>query len=240
MAEGRPTYFPNGVSNADANSFEDLAKFPYPDPTKYHTFFDDFDYLPVDDTTDLPFNWTISGTNATDPALADADGGVVALTTATSDNDGVFMQKIGESFLWEVGNDLFFKVRLECDDATQSDIVAGLCITDATVLDATDQLAFVKADGDTDFDFLIEKNGTATTLAEVATLEDDVAIELAFVYEARRGEFRVYVNDSLVASTQVLTNAPDDEILTPTLAVQAGEAAAKTLSVDYILASKER
>ena len=33
---------------------------------------------------------------------------------------------------------------------------------------------------------------------------------------------------------------PDDEVLTPSFGIQNGEAAAKTMSIDYILAAKER
>jgi hypothetical protein len=38
----------------------------------------------------------------------------------------------------------------------------------------------------------------------------------------------------------VSTNAPDDEELTVSFGIQNGAAAAKTLTVDYIGASKER
>lgn len=46
-------------------------------------------------------------------------------------------------------------------------------------------------------------------------------------------------NPTLLGKSAI-TNLPDDEALTVSFGLQNGEAVAKTMSVDYILASKER
>jgi hypothetical protein len=46
--------------------------------------------------------------------------------------------------------------------------------------------------------------------------------------------------NGVVVGTSVTTNLPDDEDLTISFAIQNGEAVAKTMTVDYILCSKER
>jgi hypothetical protein len=44
----------------------------------------------------------------------------------------------------------------------------------------------------------------------------------------------------MTLGTSVTTNLVDDEDLTPTFAIQNGEAVAKTMTVDYIFVAKER
>jgi hypothetical protein len=48
-----------------------------------------------------------------------------------------------------------------------------------------------------------------------------------------------FVNGTYTGSS-VTTNLPDDEDMTVTIAIQNGEAAAKTMTVDYVYVAKER
>ena len=50
----------------------------------------------------------------------------------------------------------------------------------------------------------------------------------------------MFIDDAKVATQTTLTNAPDDEDLTISFGIQNGEAAAKTMTIDYILAAVER
>jgi hypothetical protein len=133
---------------------------------------------------------------------------------------------------------LWFEARFKVSDATQSDVVMGLQITDATPLDVTDGVFFIKADGAATVDLLVEKNNTATTTSSVATMADDTFITLGFFYD---GVSTIYyfVNGALGGSS-VTTNLPDDEDMTISFAIQNGEAVAKTMTVDYINVAKER
>jgi hypothetical protein len=84
---------------------------------------------------------------------------------------------------------------------------------------------------------VVEKNNTATTVADVATLADNEAIILGFFYDgASTLEYRV--NRDAVG-TVALTNLPDDEELTVSFGIQNGAAAAKSLSIDYIRVEQE-
>jgi len=228
-----PVRYPSGVTNASPNT--NLSEFVAPDPSKAHVYFDDFD-------TYTAAQWTITtveaGSGSATEALTDADGGVLLITNDDADNDSDFFNKVGESFLMEAGKKAWFKARIQSNDATQSDIVIGLQITDTTPLDVTDGIFFLKSDGDTQFDFLVEKNNTATTTSEVATMADDTWLTLGFYYDGKSA-IKVYADDVHVA-TSAVTNLPDDEVLTVSFGIQNGEAAAKTLSVDYIFAAKER
>jgi hypothetical protein len=228
------TLYPNGVSNAAAASFEGLSDLPILDLSRFTAFWDDF-------LTYTAADWTVSGTNAGTPGLVDGAGGVLETNnTGALENDGTHLQKVGECFSLATDKSIWFKARLNVSEVIQSDMVVGLQITDTTPLDVTDGIFFISADGAATVDLLIEKDNTPTTLSSVATLVDATDIELAFHYDAARSRLTVYVDDVEVAHTTTLDNFPDDELLTVSFGIENGEAAAKELAVDYILAVVER
>jgi hypothetical protein len=203
-----------------------------PAPTKFHTYYEDFDYY-------VAANWTVTETQAgATQALTDGDGGLLLITNTAADDDLVALQKVGESYRFASGKELFFEARLKVSDATQSDVVIGLQITDATPLDVSDGVFFIKADGSTSVSLLVEKNGTATTTSSVATMANDTFISLGFYYDGA-SSIQYSVN-GVVTGTSVTTNLPDDEDMTVSIALQNGEAVAKTMTVDYVFVAKER
>ena len=161
------------------------------------------------------------------------------VTNAAGDNDHDFFQLVKEGFKYEAGKQIGFHIRFKTNDATQSDIVAGLQLTDTTPLDVTDGIFFLKADGAATISFVVEKDSTQSTLTLPNSLADDTFMTLGFIYDPRDQKFHVYQNNVL-AGTVVSTNAPDNEELTVSFGIQNGAAAAKTLSVDYVGAYKER
>ena len=223
------TRFPNGVTNVSEDS--PLADMGQPAATKFHTYFEDFDYYTAG-------NWTVTETQAgATQALANGDGGLLLLTNSAADDDLNALQKVGESFLFAAGKRLFFEARFKVSDATQSDVVIGLQITDTTPLDVSDGVFFIKADGSTTVNLLVEKNGTATT-SSVTTLANDTFITLGFAYDGASAiEYSV---NGVVTGSSVTTNLPDDEELTVSFAIQNGEAVAKTMTIDYVFVAKER
>ena len=228
------THFTSGVTNVSSDGT--LGKLKAPAPHKYHTYFNDFD-------TYLASDWTITttedGTGSATEALTDGDGGILLVTNAAGDNDHDFFQLVKEGFKYESGKQLAFHVRFKTNDATQSDIVAGLQLTDTTPLDVTDGIFFLKSDGAATISFIVEKDSTQSTLTLPNSLADDTFMTLGFIYDPKDQKFHVFQNNVL-AGTVVSTNAPDDEELTLSFGIQNGAAAAKTLSVDYVGAYKER
>ena len=228
------THFTSGVTNVGTDST--LGKLKAPAPHKYHQYFNDFD-------TYLASDWTITttedGTGSASEALADGDGGVLLVTNAAGDNDHDFFQLVKEGFKFESGKQIGFHVRFKTNDATQTDIVAGLQLTDTTPLDVTDGIFFLKSDGAATISFIVEKDSTQSTLTLPNSLADDTFMTLGFIYDPKDQKFHVYQNNVL-AGTVVSTNAPDDEELALSFGIQNGAAAAKTLTVDYVGAYKER
>jgi hypothetical protein len=228
------THFTSGVTNVSSDGT--LGKLKSPAPHKYHQYFNDFD-------TYLASDWTITttedGTGSATEALADGDGGVLLVTNAAGDNDHDFFQLVKEGFKFESGKQIGFHTRFKTNDATQTDIVAGLQLTDTSPLDVTDGIFFLKSDGAATISFIVEKDSSQSTLTLPNSLADDTFMTLGFIYDPKDQKFHVYQNNVL-AGTVVSTNAPDDEELTLSFGIQNGAAAAKTLSVDYIGAYKER
>lgn len=238
------TNFINGVTNVQDS--QALGSYVAPDPTKCHAYMNDFDQFSLSTVTTALAEWfpTITGATSTSSIITGADGGVLLITPGTVDDDNFFLQWKGgmgtttaETWKFEAGKPLWFKCRFKAADATQSDIVIGLQITDTSPLSVTDGVYFLKLDGSTTVNLLVTKNSTSTTTA-AATLANDTYVTLAFFYNGS-DRIDIFLNDVKVAAS-VTTNLVDDEELTISFGIQNGSAGAKTLSVDYIFVAKQR
>lgn len=228
-----PTRYPNGVTTAAPGTA--LGRFILPDMTKVHVWFDDFDKYTA---ADWIINTTEAGTGAATEAISNADGGVLLITTDDADDDNDFFQWGKETFKFVAGKKLWFKIRFQTSEAAQSDLVFGLQITDTTPLAVSDGVYFRKDDGDTNIDFVVVKDSTATTTTAVSTLTAATWTELAFYYDGQ-SEIQIFKDDVHIG-TSATTNLPDDEEMTISFAIQNGSAGEKTLSLDYIMVAKER
>lgn len=200
-------------------------------------FVDTFVNTPFE-AADTPGAYTTTlveaGAGETTVALkAGATGGALLITADANENDGANIQAKGEAFKLTGSNPCYFGVSLQTNDATQTDILVGLTITDTTVLGGvTDGVYFECLDGSTDINFVLEKDSTETTSAAAqGTLADDTDVILEFCYNGT--SIDSYVNGTL-QTRLATTNLPDDEFLTPTIAFLTGEAVANTCTVNWI------
>ena len=115
----------------------------------------------------------------------------------------------------------------------------GLQLTDKSPLDVTDGIFFLLTDGSTTLQFIVEKDGTQSTLDLPTVMADDTFTTVGFVYDPKDLKFHVFQNNVL-AGTVASTNAPDDEELNVSFGIQNGASAAKVMTIDYVLAGKER
>ncbi len=234
------THFTSGVTNVVTGGTGELLK--QPDPIKYHVYHEDFDKYTA---SDWVITTTEGGSGAATEALGDGDGGLLVVTNDDADNDSDEFQWAGgsggviESFKYEAAKGLYFKTRFKVSDATQSDFAIGLIITDTTIIDGvTDGIFFEKDDASTSINLIIKKDSTETTVS-CGDAADDTFMTLGFYYDPRIRKFSVY-KDNVKVGSAVNTNAPDDEELAVSFAIQNGEAAAKVMTLDYISAGKER
>ena len=234
-----PSRLPHGITNVSKSST--LGMFRSPDPTIYNTFFTDFHQH-------IAADWTLTsiGTTGT-AALTALDGGNLLITDTAADNDGTQIQKVPASFLMAAGKRAFFKARFKVSDAVQSDFAIGLCIVDTTILGAvsgtglTDGIFFSKDDGDALLDVQCQKNATTGQIraAGIATIVDDTFLTVGWYYDGVSA-LTYFVNDNKIGTLDASSLYLPDVILTPSIALLNGEGAAKTMTVDYIFASKER
>ena len=231
------TNFPNGISTADRGT--ELERLILPDPTQAHVYFNDF-------TTYVAGDWTITttegGTGNASEALTNVAGGALLITNDDADNDSDEFQLAVESFKFASGKKSWFKTRFKVSDATQSDWIIGLCITDTTLIDAvSDGVYFKKDDGDASIDFALELNGSATEASGIATQSDDTFVTLGWYFDGdTTNGIKYYVDGTHKGTQTTMTNLCTDEELAVSFALQNGAAAAKTMTLDYIFAAQER
>ena len=209
---------------------------PYPSDQTFYMYHNDFFTYNSGDWT---ITTTEAGTGTASEAVTSSAGGALLLTNAAGDNDLDFLQLKGEAFKLSTSKKAYFSARFKVSDATQSDFVMGLQITDATPLATTDGVFFIKDDGDTNLDFIVEKDSTSTDTTAIHTMEDDTFVTVTWFIDPDASKVFYSVNNAAPVSV-VNTNLPDDEELTVSFGIQNGAAAAKTMTIDYVVAAVER
>ena len=210
--------------------------FVFGKPGTVATYMEDFFYYVAAD-------WTVSDTGANTQALATADptlGGVLLITLANADNNLSSLQKIGHSFDPQAGTNIWCEAGFRASEATQSDFIFGLIVTDTTPLANTDGIYFRKDDGDTQIDFETNATSVASTETNIAAFAADTYIRVGFkVTGTTLVEY--YFNDVLQGSFNTnITSVP----LRVTFHIQDGDTAgavgAQTASVDYAICAQSR
>lgn len=161
-------------------------------------------------------------------ASAAVNGGALLITTDAAENDGANIQMQGEAFQPAASTSIHLRCKVQISDATQSDLLIGLCITDTDLLGGmTDGIYFRKPDGSTTLSAVLEQDSTETT-ATAHTVAADTDMLLEIWVDGVTVTF--FVNGTeLTALAQ--TNVPDDELLTPSIHFLTGEAVAKTCTI---------
>ena len=227
------TNFPDGVTNASYDGAN--GQMPFPDPTLWHTYFNDFD-------TYVAGDWTVTETDAAaTQALTAGDGGLLLVTNTAADNDLVALQKNPAAWTFTAGKKTFFRCRFKVSNATESDLVFGLQVVDATPLDVTDGVYFLKADGSTNVAIIARKNAStgSTTATAITTMANDTFIELGWCYDGQ-STIAYEVNGTVLGSLDGSSSYLPDTTCTVSFALQNGNAVARTMTVDYIFVAKER
>ena len=209
---------------------------PLPSDQTHYGYFNDF-------MTYNSGDWTITtaedGTGSATEAMTSGAGGQFLITNAAGDNDHDFFNLKGESFKLSSSKRAYFSARFKVSDATQSDFVMGLQITDTSPLAVSDGVFFIKDDGDTNLDFIVEKDSTSTDTTAIHTMADDTFVTVAWYIDPISSLVYYAVNNAEPVGV-VNTNLPDDEELTVSFGIQNGAAAAKTMTIDYITVIVER
>jgi hypothetical protein len=187
---------------------------------------------------DAPLGWTVTlveaGAGDSTVAISDTPGGALLITTDAAENDGVNMQFSDEPYLLDGVTPCYFGIKFQISEATQSDFIVGLCITDTTLLGGmTHGVYFRKVDATTNVEFVTEKDSVESTVV-VDTAVDATNVILEFYYDGTHivaYADGVQVYRQLVAS---LATFPEDEQLTPSIHFLTGAESAETMTVDWL------
>lgn len=230
------TRFPGGVGNRSVSHM--MGDLPFPDPTAWHVFFDDFDkYVAAD--------WVVTETQAgATQALTAGDGGLLLLTNTTADDDQNTIAKTPAAFTMEATKKAAFRARFKINEVTQSDFIVGLVVVDTALPSAgrTDGIYFSSDDGDANLDFTVRTNATtgANNATAIATLANDTFLTVDWFYDGA-GTVFYGVNGVLLGRLSASSTYLPDAALTVTFALQQGEPTnAKSATIDYLFAAKER
>ena len=160
-------------------------------------------------------------------------GGRLVMTTSALDDDSIEMQALGSCFLpISLANRLYFGIKFQVSEATESDFLVGLCIPDITLIDglASDGIYFRKIDGTAVCNFVLE-HATVETETAALTVAASTDYVLEFVWNGTSLNFYV---DGVMGTAPVLTNIPHALYLTPSIAFQNGAVGAKVMVVDWM------
>ena len=206
-----------------------------PDVCKYIEHFVNVPFTGADAPAAYTTTLIENGADESTVALvAGSAGGELAFKSDENDNDGCQSQLKGEAFYFAAMYPTYMGARFKVTDATNSDIIVGLGITDTTLLGGlSDGLYFRKDEDDTTLYLVAEKNSLETKVGLV-TMADATYVVAEALYQ--NGMVDIYINGTKVGElANSDPNFPDDEYLTPSMGILAGSAAVggHTLTVDW-------
>lgn len=181
--------------------------------------------------------WVVTAVNSSTVASSDEIGGVLVATSDTSDGDGIQMQQ-SEVFKPADAKEIWFAAKIKVADADQTDVFVGLTTTDTSILASNpdNMIGFILADEAADLKYIVRASGTGDAVDTGTDLVDATYVTVGFKVTGT-SKVDMYVDDVFVAS--VTSNIPTTE-LALSVAMLTGEAAANTLSVDFVSCYQSR
>ena len=186
------------------------------------------------DASANPAGYTTAEAGTNTLALqASTDRGTLLFTTGGTETNGIQIQPLGEAFSFANRYPCYFGVRFQGSDVTQSVILIGLAITDTSAATAVSEgIYFRSADDVAVVNFVLEKDSVESSTAAV-TLDDATWVTAEWFYDGV-DTITAYIDGAEVASVaRTDASFPNDEHLTPTIAILTGETAAQTMTVQW-------
>lgn len=170
---------------------------------------------------------------------AGAAGGELVITAGAGENQGGQIQGLSEAFTFAAAYPTYFGASIAVNDADQTDVLVGLAITDASLLDGvTDGIYFRSVDESAVISGVTEKDNAESAIA-AGTMLDDTYMVVEFWSDGTTLHY--YVNGSEVGTQAVsVATMPNDEYLAPSIAFLTGEATGNTLGVKWARAYQIR
>ncbi len=189
-----------------------------------------------------PAGWTLTeveagaGDTVVSPGIT--AGVSMLITNAGNEYDGCNMQRVGTPFCLETGKPLYFGASLTISNATESDLLVGLCETKTDLLatgaahaiNSPEGIFFCKLDNSTTASFYTYiHGGTQGNVAAYGTAIDTTATVYEFYWDGSAAYG--YINDTLVG--HFTSNFPAG-LLTPSINFRNGGAVVRTCTINWI------
>jgi len=245
----RPDRSPNGIGT---NYREDIkGLYGQPDPTQWHTFFEDFDFLPA--TSKLTA--VVVGTGA--GVITALDGGQLVITNSAAGSDATSYNATVSTFSPASNRSLIAEAKFEVDDVTNAHAGLAMCPSASTPFTYTEGIAIRKIAGANTFTIEVKKAGTtAATLAFGGVgCTANTQFTVGFAYKGpspgqatalgagQEFLFKLDLNDGNGPRYQSLwvptANIPTN-LLGPSVGVLNNTAVARVMRLDYVFAAKDR
>ena len=209
-------------------------RLPILSPIRHTWYHNDFHTYTAGD-------WTVTETDAgATEALATGHGGLLLITNTGADNDVTSLQLGTTSFAFASGRKAWMFFRFKASEATDIDLFLGLASTDTSPIASlpTTYAAFVKDDDAATFVF---KTSAGYNSGTIKTLAADTFTTLGLYYDGAVG-IELYVDGALytTADAGAFSGLFPTADVRLTMAIQAGAAAAKTLTVDNVFIGFDR
>lgn len=176
-----------------------------------------------------------AGGGDTTIVAAQTIGDKLLITTDGTEYDGINLQLAGELFKLEAGKPFYFGVEATSNDATQSDMLIGMCELQTALLAtaaahavgvAIEGFFFLKLDGVTTINAEVYATDVETGQAAVATAMNTSKHWYEWVWDGTT--LYAYYDNVLVGS---FTSGLPDAELTPSINYRTGEGNATTLRI---------
>lgn len=214
----------------------------YPEPHEAAVFFDDFWQFDSNGANEAGWILTAVGTSPVD--VWDYKYGVARAITGDTENNGVNIQWNAEVFKANRdSSNIDFETYVKISEDAQQDFVAGLWVTDTTIIDSalpSDGIGIYTLDGDSLLVGVIRAGSTSILDTLTTVVTDNTWIKLGFKYNWPYVKY--FVNGVQEGTTAVAdtTSIPKTVELAPSLAFETGDTAAESLYVDYMYIRQDR
>lgn len=182
-----------------------------------------------------PIGWVTTvveaGAGTSELSPSPTPGILARITPAANDNDGGQYQAHGQTFRCISGHKWYAGISFTPSEATQSDLLFGVCITDTTLLGGMTDGAYMEClDAGAGVSGVVEKDSSETQNDSLGTLVDATTQIWEMFWDG--SELNFYI-DGVLVQTVSAGEIPDDEPLRLSLAWLNGEAGVKTLDIQW-------
>lgn len=179
-------------------------------------------------------DWTVTATGTSPVAASLLPDAKILVTTQNVEYAGDNMQILGSRFKLEASKPVYFGAKLTVSNATQSDLLVGLCGVDTTLTAASSSHAVAVSAGGAFFSKLDEVTAGYVKTYTTGTEKNSAA---AFTLDTSAHWYELYWNGSSLEAyfdgVLVAEFGADitTEVLTPSLCFRAGTTTAVTCTV---------